>query len=439
MLPKTTKVKTMVGLVGLCALGVLALAADAQAVELIGSWNSGLAHVKEAGSNRALLFTAHVEDSNTDMNLSSVTYGGQAMTKVIEQNFGTAYRAYVVTCILDEAGIDAATDSNFVVTWAQTPSGSAGYSSAFLANVYQNDLIGASAGNGSTSSPIQTSALATANSDMVIVAGTCTNAGEYTVENSFVEAIELSISSADGVAGYKIATGTDETPKLSHSDVNEQAIIGFVVRGGVDVPNVVDMNELDANSAITAAGLAVGTVTQQYSDTVAAGIVISQSPAAYTQVAIGSSVDLVVSLGQPVVPDVVGMTEVDANSAIIAVDNLTVDNVTQQYSDTIAAGIVISQNPAAYTQVAIGSSVDLVVSLGQPVVPDVVGMTETDANSAVIAVDNLTVGNVTQQYSDTVAAGYVISQNPAAYTQVAIGSSVDLVVSLGQPVVPDVV
>ncbi|MHC4659152.1 MAG: PASTA domain-containing protein, partial [Planctomycetota bacterium] len=135
------------------------------------------------------------------------------------------------------------------------------------------------------------------------------------------------------------------------------------------VPDVVDMNETDANSAITAVGLVVGTVTYEHNDTIAADVIISQNPDANTAVPIGSSVDLVVSLGQPEVPNVVDMNEADANSAITAVDNLTVGTVTYDYSDTIADGNIISQNPGAGTAVPIGSSVDLVVSLGQPVVP----------------------------------------------------------------------
>ncbi|MHC4062536.1 MAG: PASTA domain-containing protein, partial [Planctomycetota bacterium] len=210
--------------------------------------------------------------------------------------------------------------------------------------------------------------------------------------------------------------------------------------GQPKVPNVVDMNEADANAAITAVdNLTVGTIAYEYNDTVPATVVISQDPAAGTTVAVGSFVDLVVSLGQPQVPDVVGETEPNATAAITAVDNLTVGTIVYEYNDTIAATVVISQNPAAGTLVPIGSSVDLVVSLGQPQVPDVVGETEPNAATAITAVDNLTVGTVTYDYNDAIPQGLVISQTPSAGTLVPIGSSIDLVVSLGQPQVPDVV
>jgi beta-lactam-binding protein with PASTA domain len=234
------------------------------------------------------------------------------------------------------------------------------------------------------------------------------------------------VISQDPVGGTVVLVG---------SSVNLVVSLGQPV-----VPYVVGEPEASARAAITAVdNLRVGVVSYEYSDTVSYGIVISQDPNGGTAVITGSAVDLVVSLGLPKVPNVVDINEADAASAITAVDNLTVGIVTYEYNDTIAADVVISQNPAAGTFVLIGSSVDLVVSLGQPKVPDVQDMNEADAASAIIAVDNLTVGAVTYEYSDAVASGNVIRQDPLAGTPVPIGSPVDLVVSLGQPEVPDVV
>jgi len=65
----------------------------------------------------------------------------------------------------------------------------------------------------------------------------------------------------------------------------------------VMVPNVVGQTQTAAAAAITGAGLVAGTVTQQSSSAVASGDVISESPAAGTNVALGSAVKLVVSTG----------------------------------------------------------------------------------------------------------------------------------------------
>ena len=63
------------------------------------------------------------------------------------------------------------------------------------------------------------------------------------------------------------------------------------------VPNVVGQTQATAQSMITSALLAVGTITNAYSDTVAAGRVISQNPAAGSTANVGSAVNLVISLG----------------------------------------------------------------------------------------------------------------------------------------------
>jgi len=73
-----------------------------------------------------------------------------------------------------------------------------------------------------------------------------------------------------------------------------------------------------------------------------------------------------------------------------------------------------------------------IVSFDSPVtVPNVVGMSQTDAESA-IAFANLSVGNITRQLSDTVPEGHVINQEPTGGSEVFINSTVNLVISLGQ-------
>ena len=67
------------------------------------------------------------------------------------------------------------------------------------------------------------------------------------------------------------------------------------------MPNVVNLSQAAATTALTGAGLALGAVSQASSATVPSGSVISQNPAAGTSVAAGSAVSLVVSTG-PVAP-----------------------------------------------------------------------------------------------------------------------------------------
>ncbi len=204
------------------------------------------------------------------------------------------------------------------------------------------------------------------------------------------------------------------------------------------VPNVVGQTQAAASTAITGAGLTVGTITQAFSATVPSGTVISQSLTAGSYVAPGTALALTVSKGpQPVtVPNVVGQTQAAASTAIAGA-GLTVGAITQAFSATVPSGTVIDQTPAAGGSVAPGTAVALTVSKGpQPVsVPNVVGQTQSAASTAIVGA-SLVVGTITQEYSATVASGNVISQTPSAGASVPPGTAVLLTVSKGvQPVI----
>lgn len=131
------------------------------------------------------------------------------------------------------------------------------------------------------------------------------------------------------------------------------------------------------------------------------------------------------------VPNVVGSDRATAEKALS--DNDLVANVSEQYSDNVAAGIVISQTVEAGTMVDKGSTVGIVVSKGQEKVgvPNVVGV---DRNSAISVLEaaGFKVSEGASQYSDRVAAGYVISQSESAGVKLAKGSTVTIVVSNGR-------
>ncbi|UCG55744.1 MAG: PASTA domain-containing protein, partial [Phycisphaerales bacterium] len=214
------------------------------------------------------------------------------------------------------------------------------------------------------------------------------------------------------------------------------------------VPDVVGLRLHEARLEISNHDLSVGEVEYDYSETVPEDRVISQDPAAGTRVPAGFAVDLVVSLGRaPVmvpVPAVEMQPLAEAQLKIISV-SLEVGDVDYVHSDTVPAGFVVSQYPAAGTLVTAGSEVHLQVSLGPETVevPNVVGRLLAEAESRITAAD-LIVGEVDRAYSSTVARDRVITQNPAAGTEVKVGSAVDLLISLGPAgpelvVVPDVV
>ncbi|MBK7904866.1 MAG: PASTA domain-containing protein [Proteobacteria bacterium] len=209
--------------------------------------------------------------------------------------------------------------------------------------------------------------------------------------------------------------------------------------GPTTVPNVVNLTQAAATTALTGAGLVVGTVTQQSSATVAVGRVSSQNPASGVGVAAGSAVNPVISTGPVpapgpvVVPSVLNLPQAAATTAINGA-GLVLGTISQSSSTTVPAGSVISQNPNAGTSVVAGSAVSDCVD-GSGGGPNVVNMTQAAATTA-ISFAGLAVGSLTQQTSDTVPSGSAISQNPAAGSNVVAGSAVGLVVSTGPAAPP---
>lgn len=220
------------------------------------------------------------------------------------------------------------------------------------------------------------------------------------------------------------------------------ALIGAALFAGgcscssIEVPNVQGLTQTDAEKAINDAGFTLGTVTEENSDTVYTGNVISQTPAAKAKAAKGDKVNIVVSLGkktpkQVTIPDLKNMTQTQAEDALAAL-GLVPKALNPEATNDVEAGKVFKQSPAALSAAVEGSTVTFTVALGALTieVPNVVGMSETNAKTTL---DNADFGiDKTTHYSDTVAAGNVIAQNPAAGTKTVTGTKVTIDVSLGK-------
>lgn len=275
--------------------------------------------------------------------------------------------------------------------------------------------------------------------DFIVGVGQRNNGGDVEVTEPAYTGVELRAGNLNAEAAYKIvaADGLTVAPTFSNlvtgGPVRTVAAFAAAVSLQVLVPDVAGLTQAAAESAITAANLAIGADSTAFSPTVPAGRVIEQNPAAGSEVLQGTSVDLVISLGpapQVSVPDVVGLDQASAEAGIVAA-SLTVGSVTQQNDPIVPVGEVISQNPVGGSLADLDSGVDLVISLGpQPLVLDVVGLTESGAATLITGL-GLELGRVDIDYSDTVAAGDVISQDPTPGVAVDTGSAVSLVVSLG--------
>jgi len=130
------------------------------------------------------------------------------------------------------------------------------------------------------------------------------------------------------------------------------------------MPDLVGLLRATAESRVSVAGLSLWKVEETFSETVASGRVISQLPSAGREVDEGTRVTLTISKGPQTttVPDTVGQSR---TAAELAIENAgLVASVTEQFSSTVAAGLVISQSPNGGSSASPGATVSLVVSLG---------------------------------------------------------------------------
>lgn len=202
----------------------------------------------------------------------------------------------------------------------------------------------------------------------------------------------------------------------------------------IDVPYVIGLLEEDAKQTLTSSGLTIGdNVSQAYSNDYEAGVVISQSLDAGTQVKADSEVNYVVSLGRKTVyvPSVVGKTLSEAQNILTSYELSY--SVSEEYSDQYESGTVISQDPSDGSERKSGDTVGLVVSLGaQKLSVDVTGKTEKEARN-ILSELGLTVSSTKWEFSDNISKGYAVYvENTNGSSDFYKGDSVILVMSNGK-------
>ncbi|MDR1766273.1 MAG: Stk1 family PASTA domain-containing Ser/Thr kinase [Lachnospiraceae bacterium] len=204
----------------------------------------------------------------------------------------------------------------------------------------------------------------------------------------------------------------------------------------VYVPNLAGLAEAEADEICEGLNLTMK-VTREESDTVAKGLVIRQAETAESVIARYSDIHVVVSEGNGriALADYVTLGSPLASQRTVLEAHKIVVQVAEVYDETVPKGNVIRYEPQ---EVKAGEQAVLFVSLGPaPVmvsVPDLSGISLEEARQQLAAL-HLAQGDVTEEHSDTVAAGMVI-RNERASEQVEEGSGINLTVSLGPEATP---
>lgn len=203
----------------------------------------------------------------------------------------------------------------------------------------------------------------------------------------------------------------------------------------VQVPDVEKINITVATERLKAAGFKVATPTEQASDEVMTDFVISQEPKVGTKAKEGSTIQLIVSTGsdQPKVPDVKGKVLEDAKKILI---NAGLQAGTVEFVEsTEPSGVVVEQSPAADALANSDKTVNLKLSEGRNaasiIMPNLVGKNINEVRT-LLAPLKLTVGNITQNFSNDYTENTIILQSVKNGTKVAENTAIDVVVSKGK-------
>jgi beta-lactam-binding protein with PASTA domain/predicted Ser/Thr protein kinase len=205
------------------------------------------------------------------------------------------------------------------------------------------------------------------------------------------------------------------------------------------MPDVTGQARSFAESAINALGLNLKiNIASEYSDSVPEGSVVNQTPWAGSTVQDGESVTLTISQGgNPIiVPNVVAMEETEAQTLLQSSSyGLRVSLGTREFSETVPLGQVISQSPQSGTSAKKGDTVTLIVSKGQDTI-EVGNYVGSELTTVKSMVKDFTITKASEEYSETILSGYIISQSPTAGSRAVKGSTVNVVISKGSTPVP---
>ena len=187
-----------------------------------------------------------------------------------------------------------------------------------------------------------------------------------------------------------------------------------------ETPFLVNSAENVAKDNAEGAGFEFKVTKREFSETVLAGTIIRTEPDAGDKILPGSTIDAVVSKGpdRVFIPegDLKNTTIEDATAALEAQD-LVLGEQKQVYDEKIAEGRIIKANGVTSTdELKRGTAVNVLVSRGRkPIgIKNYEGQTLDDARAGLEDADFKVA--TTEDFSDTVPSGSVISQSPAGGT-----------------------
>ncbi len=200
----------------------------------------------------------------------------------------------------------------------------------------------------------------------------------------------------------------------------------------VQIPELVGKNAMEAESLAKEANLVYEVQSEEYSEDVPEGIIISQDPSYIPNYTIKekTTIKVVVSKGQKIVtvPKVTGK---EKQEAIDELEELGLKvEIIEEPSKKVEEGVVISQDLKANTEINAGATIKLTVSTGVEMtsVPNLIGRTEEEAKK-MIEEAGLTLSAVATTEDTSKDNGIVVKQTLDVGSTVEKGENITITVN----------
>ena len=200
----------------------------------------------------------------------------------------------------------------------------------------------------------------------------------------------------------------------------------------VVVPSIVGATEEEANSALGSLGLTLVVSEKRFDEEITDGKIIESDPAGGGKIDPGGSVKAIISKGPEryAIPSLVGLTP-EAAINLLAKYPLTIGALKEEFNERTPKGFVISSSPKSGEKVRRDTTVDLLISKGL----ETFAVASYVGKSADQALNELTEAgfdvDTTNQFSESVLAGAVISQIPSGGAPLEKGAEISLIISKG--------
>jgi len=173
---------------------------------------------------------------------------------------------------------------------------------------------------------------------------------------------------------------------------------------------------------------------QQRPKIVAARVAVAAVCVAFGLTILGAAYRTAWMAAHVTAPNLIGRTVADAGQTVQAL-RLGLNVAAKRQDPKAPFGVVVAQDPRPGVDVAKGTVINLTVSEGSGVVPDLRGQTIQQA-SGMLERAGLRLGQVSYTFDDQVPSGRIIYQFQPPGAQLGSNSGVDVLVSQGVPVFP---